>query len=138
MTTTTPEPVAHPKDFAVILTELSRGRTVNELSHELAALIGKCQATGKKGQLVLTIEVRPIPGDTRQLVLADQIKVKAPEHDRAPTQFYLDRDGKPTRDDPEQASLFDRIQPPPAAPNVIQLDRTSVVNTTTGEVSEED
>ena len=130
--------VDEPRDFASILLDLARGRTVGELSTELHGLIRKCQDTGKKGILTLTLELIPVPGDTKQLVMRDQIKVKAPEHDRAPTNFYLDKNGRPQKDDPEQASLFDGVErrPAPEGPTratVINLDGGRV-NTTTGEV----
>lgn len=111
-----------PRDFASILLELSNGKTEPELSDTFATLIRRVKDTGKRGSLSLLIEVEPMRGDETQILVKDSIKTKLPEHDRAASIFYLDRDDRPCRNDPRQASLFATLRPTPEPPRPVNFD----------------
>lgn len=112
------------KDFSVFLIEQNRGRTHAELSEGLHDLIAKVQDTGKKGSITATFTVEPLKGDTNTLAVTDAIKLKLPEHDRGGSIFYVDKQGNPSRNDPNQMSLADLAEVP------------SNVDPATGEIQE--
>ena len=47
--------------------------------------------TGKKGRLILQIEVGPMKGDPETLVVTDKTTTKLPEHNRKPAVFWPTR-----------------------------------------------
>ena len=96
-----------PRDFAAFLLELSRGRTIAELTEGLARVVRSVQDTGNKGSLTLTVTISPAKGDREQVEVTDTVTVKAARHDRARSTFFVDKAGRPVRDDPNQRRLFD-------------------------------
>lgn len=109
--TDAPEPEIRP--FATWLIEQSGGKTHEELSEALYDLVARVRDTGKKGSVSLTVNVAPLKGDIDVLVVADEIKLRLPEHDRKASLFYPDKDGNLTRRDPNQLS-FDSLREVPA------------------------
>jgi len=115
------------RPFADWLREQSKGHTHEELSEGLHDLIARVQDTGKKGVLQLTVTVAPVKGnETGALVVSDVIKLKLPEHERAASLFFPDKNGNLSRSDPNQLT-FDSLREVPG---------TGVVDTTTGEIKE--
>ena len=110
--TDTPEPDFEIRPFATWLIEQSGGKTHEELSAALYDLVARVRDTGKKGSVSLTVNVAPLKGDIDVLVVADEIKLRLPEHDRKASLFYPDRDGNLTRRDPNQLS-FDSLREVP-------------------------
>ena len=102
------------RPFADWLREQSKGLTHEELSDALRDLTARVVDTGKKGSITLTITIAPLKGDVGALVVADEIKLKLPEHDRAASLFYPDKHGNLSRSDPNQLS-FDSLREVPAA-----------------------
>ncbi len=102
-----PDQQEQPRDFAAVLLELSRGRTITELTDGLAAVVRSVQDTGNKGSLTLTVTVSPAKGDREQVDIIDIVTVKPARHDRARSTFFVDKAGRPVRDDPRQQRLFD-------------------------------
>ena len=100
------------RPFADWLREQAKGHTHDELSEALQDLVNKVRDTGKKGSLSLTVTVAPHKGDTRTLVVSDEIKVKLPEHDRDACIFYPDDAGNLSRNDPQQLA-FDSLREVP-------------------------
>ena len=110
----TEEPVVRP--FADFLREQSQGRTHEELSEQLHALIAAVTDTGKGGSLTLKLDIKPISaGDTSTLTVTDQIAVKAPKGDRPKSVFFVTGDGNLSRQDPRQLS-FDGLREVPTTP----------------------
>lgn len=110
--TDTTEPEIRP--FATWLLEQSGGKTHEELSEALYDLVGRVRDTGKKGSVSLTVNVAPLKGDIDVLVVADEIKLRLPEHDRKASLFYPDKDGNLTRRDPNQLSFDEQLREVPA------------------------
>lgn len=90
------------RPFADWLREQSSGKTHEELSDALYDLIGRVRDTGKKGTVTLVVSVAPLKGDSNVLIVADEIKLRLPEHDRKASLFYPDEHGNLTRRDPNQ------------------------------------
>lgn len=89
------------RPFADFLREQSKGHTHEELGEALHDLVARVKDTGKKGSLTLVITVEPTKG-TDALTVADEIKLKLPEHDRDASLFFTDKLGNLTRRDPNQ------------------------------------
>ena len=96
-----------PRDFAAFLLELSRGRTIGELTDGLAAVVRSVQDTGNKGSITLTVTVAPAKGDREQVDITDAVVIKKARHDRARSTYFVDKAGRPVRDDPRQRPLFE-------------------------------
>lgn len=88
-----------------VLADLRRGKAQKELTEALHDLLSACQATGKKGELVLKLTINPKKvGDfeTPQIEVTDQIGLKKPSKSVHPSTFFLTDDGDPVRRDPNQ------------------------------------
>lgn len=110
----TDTPTARP--FADWLREQAKGKSHDELSDGLRALVERVQDTGKKGSMTYTVVVEPTKG-TNALTVSDEIKLKLPEHERPSSLFFADRDSNLVRNDPQQLP-FDSLREVPPPPNV--------------------
>lgn len=95
------EPNIRP--FDEVLRELGEGQTNRELSEALWDLTQRVEETTKAGSLTLTISVA-FDGHGR-LVVKDEVKTKLPEFNRPTTSFYVDKEGNPSRRNPDQPDL---------------------------------
>lgn len=107
---TTPNPLTgeipitpDPRPFDQTLRELGEGATNHELGETLQRLIDRVQDTGKGGTLTLTLGVA-FNGQGR-IEVKDSVTVKLPEHARPTTSFFIDKDGNPSRRDPNQPEI---------------------------------
>ena len=91
------------RPFDEVLRELSEGATNSELSEAMWDLVQRVQDTGKAGRLTLTLAVG-FDGHGR-IQIKDEVSVKLPEFNRPITAFFVDRDGNPSRRDPNQPAL---------------------------------
>lgn len=99
------------------------GELLDELGDQYRDLIAAVRETGKKGKLVLELEVKPSGGeDNEALTVHDNVKPTIPEHDRKPSMYFATQDNKLTRQHPQQQELPVRDAtsgdeaPKPAAP----------------------
>lgn len=99
------EPAAQIRPFADWLQEQSSGRTHNDLSAALHALLEAVTRHGKAGKLTFTVKAKPMQGDMSAVVIADEVRLGAPEADRKANIYFLDEDGNPSRSDPRQMHL---------------------------------
>jgi hypothetical protein len=95
-----------PRDFALFLMEHARGRSHDELSAALRALVLAVSETGKPGKLSYTLTIKPQAKVDGAVMIADTIKASLPEFDRPESIFYATESGDLTRTDPHQSSLF--------------------------------
>lgn len=112
------------------LAELRRGRLQAELTEALHDLLVSCQQTGKKGELVLKLQITPTKvGDyeTPRVDIADAITVKKPRLDTRPSTFYLTDDGNPSRRDPNQEE-FSGLSSVPTNPSATEADQSREAN----------
>lgn len=103
------------RPFADWLREQAKGTTHEELGDGLHDLIQRVRDTGKAGSIHLTISVKLLEKSNPDgpLLIADEIKLKLPEHDRPASIFYTDEHGNPIRTDPQQLA-FDSLREVPA------------------------
>jgi hypothetical protein len=96
------------RPFAAVLAEIGGGRLHARLSDKLAELTAAVAATGKKGQITLTIKVEPVAkGDHEALRVQGTVGCRIPEGDDASpvSVFYASDSGALTRDNPNQPQL---------------------------------
>ena len=106
----TPLTVAQPQVdtmFGEVVTELDRGRVLQDLSGDLRALVAAVRETGKKGKLTLVLRVSPRNRnpDCREVVIVDEIKLDPPALDKPDTLFFAGRDGELSRSPLEQSEI---------------------------------
>lgn len=102
--------------FAFMLAQLRNGKTQEELSQKLNELVTACRDTNQKGELQLTITVKPDKGDSGQYFLRPDIKLKKPEFAAGDTLFWGTPEGNLQRTDPAQGDLDLRIVDQPIKP----------------------
>lgn len=95
-----------PGSFAVMLASI-RPKTDLELAEKLAKLIEEVKATGKKGTLSITFEVKPVDGGGQAVIVNDAIRVKAPERTREGSMAFIGEGNRLQRTDPSAMPLFD-------------------------------
>lgn len=105
------------KPFAAFLHEQRGGLLAAELSEQFNEMVEACATHGKVGQLTLTIKVKPTGGGhTTSVLVVDDVKVKRPEGERAPSVFFVDDDHNLTREDPTAPRLpLQEVAPTPSA-----------------------
>lgn len=95
-----------PRPITDVLREYRNGRAADIATLDLAEVIRAVDATGKAGELTITIKVKPEKGGGSQKTLAIGIKSKVPKADIPEAVFFSDEDGNLHRSDPAQASMF--------------------------------
>lgn len=98
-------------EFLSTLAELKNGRVIHQANDTMQKLLSAVQKHGGKGKLGLELQLSPrIDSDTGKVVeidIAYSIKVAEPQPNHGTTMFYVDREGKLTRQDPRQQEMFD-------------------------------
>lgn len=102
-TSTTPA-ADEVRPFTQFLYEQQNGNLHSELSEELQALVAACMEHQKQGTLVLKITVKPMSNGVN-VTVSDEVKVNAPQPDRADSLFYATRAGNLSRRNPAQPEL---------------------------------
>lgn len=91
--------------FVTTLAQIERGNIVIELDEGLAEIVAAVQATGKKGKVTLTIDVKKISkGDDPAMEVKAEVKLTLPHRDRVSTIMYADH-GLLVRSDPRQQEI---------------------------------
>jgi len=92
-----------PRPFTDTLNALRWGTLNDDLTKELNALVKKCSDTGKVGELVLKIKLKP--GSGGQIEVFDDIVVKAPKEQKGSSIMFATVENNLIREDPRQQSL---------------------------------
>lgn len=93
------------KPFSQFLIEQRNGGLHGEISDALADLVAAVQDVGKGGTLTLTISVKPGESNTQILVVADDVRVKAPVAPKPASIYFADDAGNLSRSNPNQPEL---------------------------------
>lgn len=97
-------------NFLKMLRELRGGLTVEDLDAALADVVASTTRTGRAGELILKLKVRPPKKSTATyLSVEDEVVTKVPKQDRADTIFFPLSDNSLSRNDPSQISLPLRV-----------------------------
>jgi hypothetical protein len=84
------------------LVNIRKGDLMNEAGQELANLLFACMQSGKRGRLVVEVEVVPAAAGSTDLTVNDKLKVFMPERDKGQSFLFAGKDGTLTREDPEK------------------------------------
>lgn len=93
-----------PRPFTQWLQEQRGGNLHGELSEQLQQLVQAVTEHGKNGSLTLVVHVKPA-GNGVNLLVSDDVKVKAPQPERPVALFFADDEGNLSRRDPRQPEL---------------------------------
>ncbi len=94
--------------FLETIKQLRAGKTQDEASEKLNALVQACRSTGKAGTISLKITIKPDDGDTGQYFLQDKLSITKPEFKRGQTIMFGTPEGNLQRTDPSQGE-FDLV-----------------------------
>lgn len=94
------------------LREMRHGRSLAELSEELARLVAAVRDTGKAGSLTYQLTVKPASaGDIITVQLEDKVTPKIPQPPRGSSIFFANEENKLQRTDPRQREFDIREVP---------------------------
>lgn len=99
-----PTPQTKRQSFSEFLESLDYGSIAEEATHELNELVHACTETGKAGEIVLAIKIKPT-GKSGQVELASDVKVKKPKPVRGTTIMFATPENNLQREDPRQRTL---------------------------------
>lgn len=93
--------------FVQVLGDLNRGETLQVACADLRDLVASVRQMGKKGKMVLTLQVSPRNRnpDCMEVVITPTITVTLPELDPGETVFFARKDGQCSREPFAQASI---------------------------------
>lgn len=93
------------RPFAAMLQDIQAGAVADDAAERLQDLVAAVNETGKKGQLVLTITVQPLKGNTHAVNVSGEVSLKAPKPEAHAGVFFFDKDGNLLRENPKQATI---------------------------------
>ncbi|MDT0306845.1 hypothetical protein RM780_07695 [Streptomyces sp. DSM 44917] len=104
---------AEPAEFAAFLVGHLNGRVHATISDEFSALLTAVSEHGRKGALVIKVNVEPSKGHVEgdPLAISVETALKAPKSVPPAAIYFVDDDGRPTRNDPRQMALEFRTAP---------------------------
>jgi hypothetical protein len=92
--------------FLAMLQQQRRGECMNDLADAVRKLTTAVQLTGRAGDLVLKLTLRPASkGAGNALVIEDDIRLKEPKPEQPGSIFFADEDGNLLREDPRQLNM---------------------------------
>ena len=75
---------------------------MNEAGQELANLLFACMQSGRKGRLVIDVEVAPAAAGSCEMTINDKLKVFLPEREKGQSFLFAGSDGTLSREDPDK------------------------------------
>lgn len=93
------------RPFTDVLRDINGGKFADELSEAMSDLVASCASTGKGGELVLKIKLKPAKGGNTVMTIDHDFKVKAPEFDRPQQFFFVAHGNTLVTENPQQRGL---------------------------------
>jgi hypothetical protein len=124
VTDTTPDEEQAParvRPFADVLRDLNHGQIADDAAVLMQELVTSVRSQGKKGTFTLKIDVAPMKGNDRALLISASATSKPPSSEPVVAAFFSDDDGNLLRDDPRQMALPLREVPKPDHANTPDL-----------------
>lgn len=98
-------------DVLSAILEMRSGAVARDLNEKFNAVIEGVLATGKKGQIGLTLLVKPskmgLGGAVLEVQTSHDIKTKVPELEIGTSTFFVSHQGTLMRNDPSQEQMFE-------------------------------
>lgn len=96
------------RPFTDTLRAIRFGELQNELTEQMNTLTKACTESGRAGELVLKIKLKP--GKSGQLELVDDLNVRMPKKERGTSIFFATPEGNLQREDPRQMEMTELRQ----------------------------
>lgn len=110
------------RPFSDTLRDLRYGETLDELSEALNALVAQCMASGKPGELRLTLKLKPSTSGAMEIT--DVVTLTPPKPTRGSSLFFATPENNLTRNNPRQTDLDLRtVDTGHGAPRTVQDDQ---------------
>ena len=98
-------------DILSLLLDMRAGRVVQDINEKFNSVLAAVLDTGSKGSVTIELKIEPgqmgTGGMVLEVELSHSIKLKKPEHQIGKAIFFVNKEGVLTRDDPEQAAMFE-------------------------------
>ncbi|TAM23391.1 MAG: hypothetical protein EPN60_15080 [Nevskiaceae bacterium] len=95
-----------------VLRDINGGKFVEQMTEELADVVGAVRATGKKGSLTITLNFKKAKGLETAITTSYDFKAKAPEFEKPDALFFADNRNSLLTDNPEQKTIgFKAVEP---------------------------
>lgn len=89
-----------------LLSQIRGGAALSDANEMAEEVVKAVKATGKKGRIVLTIDIEPDKIDDTVVTIQPSITMKKPTRPYAKGMFFVnDKTGELTREDPRQIEL---------------------------------
>ncbi len=96
------------RPFTDTLRAIRFGELQEELTEQMNALTKACTESGRAGELVLKIKLKP--GKGGQVELLDDLSTKLPKQERGTSIFFATPEGNLQREDPRQMDIAELRQ----------------------------
>ena len=91
------------RQFTDVIRDMRFGETLDELSQEFNKLVQAVENTGRPGEMIFSIKLKPSTAGS--LELTDLVKVKLPAPKKGTSLFFATPEGNLVRNDPRQADI---------------------------------
>lgn len=92
--------------FETVVDDLNNGQALQDLSEALTEVVKAVRTAGKVGEIIYKIKVKPASkGEVRTILIEDSIQLKTPHADRPASIFFVSKDNRLMRNDPNQTEL---------------------------------
>lgn len=89
--------------FTDVLRDMRFGETLDELSDEFNKLVQAVEDTGRPGEIILSIKLKPSTAGA--IEVTDLIKTKLPPPQKGTSLFFATPEGNLVRNDPRQSEI---------------------------------
>ncbi|WP_166427776.1 hypothetical protein [Nonomuraea mesophila] len=93
------------RPFADVLRDIQGGEVSDKAAELMQQLVSAVKQHGKRGEFTLKIDVQPMKGNDKALMVSAQASIKPPKGDPTAAVFFYDGDNNLVRDDPRQLAL---------------------------------
>lgn len=97
------------KPITDVLSQMRKGRIVEDATEALAEVVKAVDATEKAGSVTIKITVKPAKGGGWEKTLSARVSQDVPRPDLPDAVFFSNADGDLVRDDPDQRPLFGEV-----------------------------
>lgn len=98
-------------DFVHVLLEMRNGAVASDCNRKFSELLSAVLETGGKGELTVKVFIKPsklaLGGAVVEVETSHDCKTKKPELSVGRSLFFVTKDGRLTRGDPNQEGMFE-------------------------------
>ena len=98
-------------DFVNTLMEMRNGKAVAEISKKYSELVEAIKDVGTGGEITLKLKLKPTKADmhtgVKEITVQHICTISKPERTVGPSVFFVGRDGRLSRTDPDQQDIFE-------------------------------